>query len=449
MRQILRDGVARRLLTATFASIIALVLAFEAADYVETHQAHDHIERTIANSLHSVELIGRIGVDVQHEDVLLARHIFETSPEEMQKIEDQLAVTRGDFTDAAREYAPLAVLPGEPGAWYELMQDLSEKDRSVGQILELSRANRDTEAHERLIALEPKLSEIERDVTDLVELNARTANQAFAETASLERRVVKFRTLLGLVVVGLLGLSGIWVTRTLARNEQLMYRQKQELEEKNRELDAFAGRVAHDLKGPLSTISMAAALLAEKQPQHTTSRVLSRGVAQMGNLVDELLALSRAGAIQGAVARTEPIATSLASELGSMVASGGGTLRVELAPASVTCSEGLLRQALWNLGENALKYRKPDVPVEIVITGRIADRSYIITCTDNGLGMSTEDREKVFTPFFRGERTRSIAGTGLGLAIVRRVAEAAGGRISVRSQVGRGTTFEMTLPLAV
>jgi signal transduction histidine kinase len=63
--------------------------------------------------------------------------------------------------------------------------------------------------------------------------------------------------------------------------------------------------------------------------------------------------------------------------------------------------------------------------------------------------MSTEDAEKVFTPFFRGERTRSIAGTGLGLAIVRRVIDAAGGTVSVRSQIGRGTTFELTLPLAV
>jgi hypothetical protein len=64
MRQILRDGVARRLLTATFASIVAMVIAFEAADYIETHQAHEQIEHTIADALGSVELVGRIGIDV-------------------------------------------------------------------------------------------------------------------------------------------------------------------------------------------------------------------------------------------------------------------------------------------------------------------------------------------------------------------------------------------------
>jgi signal transduction histidine kinase len=299
-----------------------------------------------------------------------------------------------------------------------------------------------------MAALEPQLAKIERDVSGLVELNAQTANRAFAETARMSTRVMRFRTVLGAVVLALLVLTGTAVTRTIARSEERLHRQKLELENKNRELDAFAGRVAHDIKGPLATIGMAAALLAEQQPNLTTSKVLSRGVTQMGNLVDELLALSRAGAMSGALAGIEQIGASLASELGELVRSAGGTLRVDLQPARVKCSEGLLRQALWNLGENAFKYRRPDIPAEIAIVGRIVDHRYRITVADNGLGMSTEDKDRVFMPFFRGERTRSIAGTGLGLAIVHRVIEAAGGRISVRSEVGRGTTFELILPLA-
>jgi signal transduction histidine kinase len=448
MRQLIRDGVARRLLTVTFGSIVALIVAFEALDYVQTQRAHDRIQHTIADALHSVELVGRLGIDVEHEHVLLGRHIFESEPAGHARIEKQLDMTQGDFQDAAREYAPLAVFPGEPAAWYELLQDIATKDRQVADILELSRQNRDLEAHQRMLALEPQLTKIERDVTGLVDLNARTANQAIAHTARVSNRVTRFRTALGLVVIALLVASGAWVTRVIARSEQRLYRQKLELENKNRELDAFAGRVAHDLKGPLSTISMAASLFAETQPQQTTSRVLSRGVTQMANIVDELLALSRAGAMTGSVAHTEPVAASLASELAPMVEAAGGRVRVDLQPAVVQCSEGLLRQALWNLGENAFKYRRNDVPPDIAITGWITDHAYRIHCTDNGLGMSTEDAAKVFTPFFRGERTRSIAGTGLGLAIVRRVIDAAGGTVSVRSQLGRGTTFELTLPLA-
>lgn len=445
----IRDGVARRLLTATFASIVALIVVFEAADYVETVQARDRIQHATANALHSVELVGRIGIDVQHEHVLLGRHIFESEPAGHERIEKQLDATRGDFQDAAREYAPLAVFPGEPRAWYDLLQDISLKDQQVADILTLSRQNRDIEAHQRMLAVEPQLAKIERDVARLVELNAQTANQAFADTARVSSRVLRFRTALGAIVIALLVMTGTIVTRAIGRSEQRLHKQKLELENKNRELDAFAGRVAHDLKGPLSTINMAASLLAEKQPQQTTSRVLSRGVAQMANIVDELLALSRAGAMPGAIAHTEPVEASLTSELTPIIESVGGKLRVEMQPATVQCSEGLLRQALWNLGENAFKYRRNDIPPEIAICGRIADHLYRITCTDNGLGMSTEDAEKVFTPFFRGERTRSIAGTGLGLAIVRRVIDAAGGTVAVRSQIGRGTTFELTLPLAV
>jgi signal transduction histidine kinase len=448
MRQMIRDGVARRLLTATFASIVALIVVFEAVDYIQSIQAHDRIQHTTADALHSVELVGRIGIDVEHEHVLLGRHIFESEPAGFERIEKQLDATRGDFQDAAREYAPLAVFPGEPRAWYDLLQDISVKDRQVADILALSRQNRDAEAHVRMAALEPQLAKIERDVSGLVELNAQTANRAFAETARMSTRVMRFRTVLGAVVLALLVLTGTAVTRTIARSEERLHRQKLELENKNRELDAFAGRVAHDIKGPLATIGMAAALLAEQQPNLTTSKVLSRGVTQMGNLVDELLALSRAGAMSGALAGIEQIGASLASELGELVRSAGGTLRVDLQPARVKCSEGLLRQALWNLGENAFKYRRPDLPAEIAIVGRIVDHRYRITVTDNGLGMSTEDKDRVFMPFFRGERTRSIAGTGLGLAIVHRVIEAAGGRISVRSEVGRGTTFELILQLA-
>lgn len=448
MRESRRNGITRRLLTATFASIVALIVAFEAVDYVESERTHEQVEHTIADALRSVELVGRIGIDVQHEHVLLGRHILVSDRASMLAVERQLEAARADFAAAAREYAPLASFPGEPGAWFQLTQDLSEKDRQTARIVELSRDNRDAEAHERMAALEPTLAKIEHDVTALVDINARTANHAVREADRMQRDVTRFRTFLWLAVVGVLVATGAWVTRTVVASEERLRRQKLELENKNRELDAFAGRVAHDLKGPLSTVNMAATLLVEQQGQQPAARILTRGVAQMGNLVDELLALSRAGAMIGAVARTEPVQASLASELGPMVEAAGGTLRVELRPAAVQCSEGLLRQALWNLGENALKYRRPEVAAEIAIEGRIVDGHYLITCSDNGLGMPFEDTEKVFQPFFRAERTRSIAGTGLGLAIVRRVIDAAGGTIEVRSRLGQGTTFVVTLPLA-
>jgi signal transduction histidine kinase len=169
----------------------------------------------------------------------------------------------------------------------------------------------------------------------------------------------------------------------------------------------------------------------------------------MTGLVDDLLALSRAGnPTDGAVARTEAAAASVETDLRPRVSEAGGTLRVDVAPAAVRCSDGLLRQVLWNLGENAVKYRSPGVPPAIAVVGRVTGTGYELRVSDNGVGMSVEDARRAFEPFFRARRTQSVAGTGLGLAIVRRVVEASGGTVSVESEPDHGTAITLRFALA-
>jgi signal transduction histidine kinase len=142
------------------------------------------------------------------------------------------------------------------------------------------------------------------------------------------------------------------------------------------------------------------------------------------------------------------VAATVEADLRPKVSEAGGTLRVDVQPAAIRCSDGLLRQALWNLGENAMKYRRPDVPPEIVLVGRATTTGYELRVSDNGLGMSAEDTHRAFEPFFRGKRTQAIAGTGLGLAIVRRVVEASGGAVVADSQPDRGTAITLRFLLA-
>jgi len=124
-------------------------------------------------------------------------------------------------------------------------------------------------------------------------------------------------------------------------------------------------------------------------------------------------------------------------------------LQIQLAPAKVSCSEGLFRQVLWNLGENSVKYRRSEVQLKLDIRGKVTRRSYELVVSDNGSGMSPSEALHAFEPFFRGERVLSTPGTGLGLSIVKRVVEASGGSITFESIVGQGTTFRIHLPLAV
>ena len=109
--------------------------------------------------------------------------------------------------------------------------------------------------------------------------------------------------------------------------------------------------------------------------------------------------------------------------------------------------EGLLTEALANLADNALKYRRPDAPPRITISGRGNGRRYELRVADNGIGMSPDERRQAFSPFYRALRDREVHGTGLGLSIVKRIAEANGGEVAVESTLGEGTTFVIRLLL--
>jgi two-component system phosphate regulon sensor histidine kinase PhoR len=172
-------------------------------------------------------------------------------------------------------------------------------------------------------------------------------------------------------------------------------------------------------------------------------------VAQMEALIQDLLALSRISRQTiGTSCQMADVAAMAQEDLAARVQEAEGVLRVNIEAAHVASNPGLLRQVLWNLGENAIKYRRPDVRLELDISGRATRDSYEIIVSDNGSGMSPWVARQAFEPFFRGQETQSAPGTGLGLSLVKRVVEASGGTISIESEVGRGSTFRIQLPFA-
>src|SRR5262249_21449974 len=161
------------------------------------------------------------------------------------------------------------------------------------------------------------------------------------------------------------------------------------------------------------------------------------GVTRMEELIADLLELSRLEAQEPhAAAETAIVGASLDHDLRPSVARVGGALRIDIEPETVRCTEGLLCQALSNLGENAVKYRRPDVGLEVEIRGRRMPDFYEFRVRDNGSGMSPRETRQAFDPFFRGEQARAQPGTGLGLSIVKRIVESTGGTISLESVIG-------------
>jgi signal transduction histidine kinase len=403
----------------------------------------------VANALTCVEDLARMNDDLSRMRLLLDEHIFEKSGLDMTRLEGKIMAADADFDETALSYEPLATLPGEHDAFLRLRGLVAETRGPVAQVLALSRQNRDEEATRSLKALRDRYDQVSQIASQLLKINRAEADRAAETIHSLQRRSQLFLgaitlsgTLLSLLVAG-------WVTRLARRRTREMSHWADLLEERNRELDAFAGRVAHDLRGPLTTISLSAAQLARSQKDDGAGEVLRRGVARMETLIRDLLTLSRIDA-QTPLATCEvgAVAASVGDDLKKSVSDAGGTLRVEVQHAMVRCSEGLLRQVLWNLGENAVKYRRPDVPLDLELRGREVGRSYEIRVCDNGSGMTREELRHAFEPFFRGEQARaSTPGTGLGLSIVRRVIEAAGGEVTIESQSGKGTRFVIKLPL--
>jgi two-component system, OmpR family, sensor kinase len=105
----------------------------------------------------------------------------------------------------------------------------------------------------------------------------------------------------------------------------------------------------------------------------------------------------------------------------------------------------LLRRALDNLLDNARKYSPDDAPIEIRVVR--AERDVRVEVVDRGIGIAAEDKDRVFTAFFRADRsrTRTSGGVGLGLGLARRIVEAHGGAIGFDSELDRGSRFWLTL----
>jgi signal transduction histidine kinase len=348
-----------------------------------------------------------------------------------------------------KAYNPWATLPGERATWERARKDLMVLEDQIVRVIALSRANRDVEAQQAMQSADARFGPVSSDLDQLISINDRAATDSLTQTSMIRVKLVLM--LLGIGLGALVGtmLVGRWAVSQVARREEEMTAHASALEERNRELDAFAGRVAHDIRGPLGSISLATARLTPKVPQERKSTdILRRGVQRMEALVDDLLTLAQLEV--RVIGRCDPaaVADQIREDFATRIEDEKGALRVAVDHAQVPCSEGLLRQALANLTENAVKYRRPDVAPQVEISGTATAGAYDLRVSDNGVGMSAEEAERVFEPFYRSPRTQTLPGTGLGLSIVKRVVEASGGTIALQTGEERGSTFVLHLPLA-
>lgn len=236
------------------------------------------------------------------------------------------------------------------------------------------------------------------------------------------------------------------------------FRQKKLTEMKN----DFINNMTHEFKTPISSISLAAQMLDDssvrKSPamlQHI-STVINDETKRLRFQVEKVLQMSLFDR-QKTTLRLQDIDANIAiyniiHTFKLKVEKYGGSIEAVLdaEEAEINVDEMHFTNVIFNLLDNAVKYRRDDVPLKLVVTTEdIPDHNLRITVADNGIGIRKEDLKKIFEKFFRvstGNR-HDVKGFGLGLAYVHKMVHELGGEISVESELNIGTKFIIILPL--
>lgn len=227
------------------------------------------------------------------------------------------------------------------------------------------------------------------------------------------------------------------------------------LRDQQAELQSFVGVAAHDLATPLHQISGFAQLLSlaladgDLDDAKMMAENIQRVSGRMSTMLRSLLDYARAGRSTvdfEAVALEEAVRAAADHLSGEMLAADAELCVGEL-PVVFGCRPSLI-QLFQNLLGNALKFRKPDVPLRIEVKSSECDAEWTVGVRDNGVGFALEHAARLFKPFERLEPRGRRDGHGIGLATCMRIAQRHGGRIWAESQPGAGSEFLVALPKA-
>ncbi|MBL9020233.1 MAG: HAMP domain-containing histidine kinase [Myxococcales bacterium] len=266
------------------------------------------------------------------------------------------------------------------------------------------------------------------------------------ETAVRRKKIVDSLLIGGAVTVILAGLAGLaWAIRRERRLSELK--------------SEFISNVSHELKTPLSIISIFGEMLAEgktKSPEqaHEYAEIIWRESVRLGRLIDNVLDFAKIESGRGAYEFAD---TDVGEVVGRAIELSGRRVQTanmqisddiepDLPPVQLDANAFTL--AVLNLVDNAIKYAADGKKIEVSLK-REGDH-VVLAVRDWGPGIDPEEHERIFERFYRSRdvRLKPIRGSGIGLALVQHIARAHGGEASVSSELGKGSTFRISLPIS-
>ena len=222
----------------------------------------------------------------------------------------------------------------------------------------------------------------------------------------------------------------------------------------NADLEAFSFSMAHDLQAPLRNIATLSHIVLEDYADNlddTAQDYLQRSIAaasRLSNLIKDLLTYSRIGysEIELQPVNLDRVVTEVVTDLKPLIEESQAEIILKQLSFTVRGQKSILIQSILNLVTNAIKFVATDTQPKVQIWAESCNHWVRLWIEDNGVGIESASREKIFDLFIRLHGTQDYPGRGVGLAFVKRGIERLGGRIGVESEPDRGSRFWLELP---
>jgi len=227
----------------------------------------------------------------------------------------------------------------------------------------------------------------------------------------------------------------------------------EDLKRSNTELEQFAYIASHDLQEPLRMISSFVQLLAKRYKDRLDEdaddfiNFIVDGAKRMQIMINDLLTYSQIGRIDKGFRSTDTniVLTNVLEMLGIPIEDTNATITHDSLP-TILANERGLSQMFQNLISNAIKFHKEEEPPVVHISAKLQKNQWIFSIRDNGIGIDSQNFDRIFIIFQRLHTKDEYGGTGLGLAICKKIIERHNGKIWVESEVRKGSTFYFSIP---
>lgn len=436
-------------------ALAVIVLSFVVATLI-VHRASDDVdslsESILDRSMPRIERLAALRASALQVEIALAGYIRSSSP----VASAAFARSRESLELKVHDLRAVSTPADEDPAWQAFQGSLRRYQEAVESAGQLALAGDRRAAEASLQALVAPAS---KDVVDsamrAIEFNARHGRELAARIQKTRHPAIALSYGLTALCMAF-GVAGLLLIRRQARRRRaLVEAHARYQEERADEYEQFAGRVAHDIRGPLAVVMTASDVIAQLTTDERIARMVARiqrGLSRASDITEGLLGFARAGARPDPGARTDVRAT-----IDDLV--GGARPEAEVAsvelhaedvpPVLVRCSTGVYLSLVGNLIRNAIKYMGTSTERRVTVKVTVADDGQTVRTevADTGPGIPGTDLPVLFDPYFRGS-TKGPAGLGLGLATVRRLAEGHDGRVGVEAAPGRGTRIWFELPRA-